>query len=76
MSPASKAAEELAQAAGALRLCRELRRQPARDECKAAAGNRERADPQSILDEAHRELYKPRKILLMLGQVAFRADVV
>lgn len=36
----------------------------------------ERADLQSILDEAHRELYKLRKILLMLGQVSFHADVV
>lgn len=34
----ARAAEELAQAAGALRLCRELRRQPAWDECKFAAG--------------------------------------
>lgn len=39
-------------------------------------GNRERADPQSMLDEVHGELYKPRKILLMLGQVSFHADVV
>lgn len=39
-------------------------------------GNRERADLQSMLDEVHRELYKPRKILLMLGQVSFHADVL